>query len=131
MTKRITKVMPKKPVVPVRKRVCAYTRVSSGKDAMLHSLSAQVSYYSSYIRKNPEWEYAGVYTDEALTGTKGNRQEFQRMLRDCRDGKIDMIITKSVSRFARNIVDCISIVRQLSSLKNPVGVRFETEGIFT
>ena len=79
VTKRITKVMPKKPVVPVRKRVCAYTRVSSGKDAMLHSLSAQVSYYSSYIRKNPEWEYAGVYTDEALTGTKGNRQEFQRV----------------------------------------------------
>ena len=68
MTKRITKVMPKKSIVPARKRVCAYTRVSSGKDAMLHSLSAQVSYYSSYIRKNPEWEYAGVYT-EMLTTT--------------------------------------------------------------
>jgi DNA invertase Pin-like site-specific DNA recombinase len=103
--------MPKKPVVPVRKRVCAYTRVSSGKDAMLHSLSAQVSYYSSYIRKNPEWEYVGVYTDEALTGTKGNRQEFQRMLQDCRNGKIDMIITKSISRFARNTVTLLETVR--------------------
>ena len=127
MTKRITKVMPKKPVVPARKRICAYTRVSSGKDAMLHSLSAQVSYYSSYIRKNPEWEYAGVYTDEALTGTKGNRQEFQRMLRDCRDGKIDMIITKSISRFARNTVTLLETVRELKALG--VDVYFEEQNI--
>ena len=77
MTKRITKVMPKKSIVPVRKRVCAYTRVSSGKDAMLHSLAAQVSYYSDLIQRNPEWEYAGVYADTGLTGTKENRPEFQ------------------------------------------------------
>ena len=127
MIKRITKVMPKKPIVPARKRVCAYTRVSSGKAAMLHSLSAQVSYYSSYIRKNPEWEYAGVYTDEALTGTKGNRQEFQWMLRDCRDGKIDMIITKSISRFARNTVTLLETVRELKALG--VDVYFEEQNI--
>ena len=79
MAKIIRKVTPKKPPVMKHKRVAAYARVSSGKDAMLHSLSAQVSYYSTLIQKEPEWEYVGVYTDEAVTGTKGNRSEFQRM----------------------------------------------------
>lgn len=85
-----------------RKKVAAYVRVSSGKDAMLHSLSAQISYYNDYIQKKPEWEFIGIYADEAMTGTKDNRKEFQRMLEDARDGKIDLIITKSISRLARN-----------------------------
>ena len=78
------------------KRVAAYARVSCGKDAMLHSLSAQVSYYSGLIQKTPGWEYAGVYADEAVSGTKNSRGEFQKMLAECRAGNIDLIITKSI-----------------------------------
>ena len=104
MTRKIQKVMRSKPPTWVRMRVCAYARVSSKKESMLHSLSTQVSYYSGYIQKNPNWEYAGVYVDEAITGTKDNRDDFQRMVADCRAGKIDMVITKSISRFARNTV---------------------------
>ena len=94
---------------------------------MLHSLAAQVSYYSSLIQSHPGWRYAGVYADEALTGTKDTREEFQRLLRDCRAGKIQMVITKSISRFARNTTDCIRLVRELSALG--VAVRFEKEHI--
>lgn len=77
------------------KKVAAYARVSCGKDTMLHSMSAQVSNYSELIQSTPGWQYAGVYADEALSGTK-TRGNFQQMIRDCRDGKIDMIITKSI-----------------------------------
>lgn len=87
------------PQMPKALRVAAYARVSSGKDAMLHSLAAQVEHYSSYIRHHPGWEYVGVYADEAKTGTRDSREQFQRMLTDCRAGKIDRIITKSISRF--------------------------------
>ena len=90
--------------IPRLERVAAYCRVSSGKDAMLHSLSAQVSHYSELIQRRLGWAYAGVYADEALTGTKDNRPEFQRLLADCRAGRIDRVLTKSVSRFARNTV---------------------------
>src|SRR5690554_7985979 len=90
----IKRVEPRVPQIPVRKRVAAYARVSSGKDAMLHSLSAQVSYYSDYIQRHGEWEYVGVYADEAFTGTKEDRPEFQRLINDCRDGKIDMVIDR-------------------------------------
>lgn len=114
-------------IFPKRKRVAAYTRVSSGKEAMLHSLSAQVSYYSEIIQNNPQWEYAGVYIDEAMTGTKDLRAEFQRMIADCKAGKIDMIITKSVSRFARNTVTMLEIVRELKTIG--VDVFFEKENI--
>jgi hypothetical protein len=76
--------------------VAAYARVSCGKEAMLHSLSAQVSYYSQLIQSTPGWVYAGVYADEALTGTKQDRPEFQRLLADCRAGKIDLILTNAV-----------------------------------
>jgi len=110
-----------------KKRVAAYARVSSGKDAMLHSLSAQISYYSSFIQKHIEWEFAGVYADEAITGTKDERPEFQRMLDDCRMGRIDMIITKSISRFARNTVTLLETVRELKELN--VDVYFEKENI--
>lgn len=110
MQKRITKLtFPKIPTA--KKKVAAYARVSSGKDAMLHSFSAQVSYYSSLIQAHNDWEYVGVYADEAITGTKENCKNFQRLLEDCRDGKIDMIITKSISTFARNTVALLETVR--------------------
>lgn len=110
-------------------RVAAYARVSSGKDAMIHSLSAQVSYYSSLIQNHKGWMYCGVYADEALTGTKDNRESFQRMLMDCRAGKIDMVITKSISRFARNTVTLLETVRELKLLD--VNVYFEEQNIYT
>ena len=113
---------------PKRKRVAAYARVSSGKDAMLHSLSAQVSYYSDYIQKHG-WEYAGVYADEALTGTKDNRENFQRLLAECRKGTVQMVITKSISRFARNTVTLLETVRELKALG--VDVYFEEQNIHT
>ena len=74
------------PKIEKKLNVAAYARVSNGKDAMLHSLSAQVSHYSSFIQSNDDWEYVGVYSDEAFTGTKDNREEFQKMLEDCRAG---------------------------------------------
>lgn len=115
------------PLFPMRQRVVAYARVSSGKEAMLQSLAAQVSYYSGLIQQRPDWEYAGVYADEAMTGTKDRRPEFQRMLTDCRDGKVDMIITKSISRFARNTVTLLETVREIKLLG--VDVYFEEQNI--
>ena len=114
--------------VPKKKRVVAYCRVSTDKDAMLHSLSAQISYYSDYIQKHG-WEYAGVYADEALTGTKDNRENFQRLLSECRKGTVQMVITKSISRFARNTVTLLQTVRELKSLG--VDVYFEEQNIHT
>ena len=113
---------------PKKKRVAAYARVSSGKDAMLHSLSAQVSYYSDYIQSNG-WEYAGVYADEAITGTKDKRDGFQKLLTECRKGNVDMVITKSISRFARNTVTLLETVRELKELG--VDVYFEEQNIHT
>ena len=115
------------PVQPKAKRVAAYARVSSGKDAMLHSLSAQVSYYSSLIQNHSGWLYCGVYADEALTGTKENRAEFQKLLSECRAGNIDLVITKSISRFARNTVVLLQTVRELKSMG--VDVYFEEQNI--
>lgn len=112
-----------------KKRVAAYARVSSGKDAMLHSLSAQISHYSEFIQSNSEWLYAGVYADEAKTGTKDARENFQRLIADCQAGKIDMVITKSISRFARNTVTLLQTVRELKSLG--VDVYFEEQNIHT
>lgn len=117
------------PQMPKPMRVAAYARVSSGKDAMLHSLAAQVEYYSGYIRRHPGWEYVGVYADEAKTGTKDSRENFQRLLTDCRAGKIDRVITKSISRFARNTVTLLETVRELKELG--VGVLFEEQSIDT
>ena len=127
MERIIRKISPSATMFPKKKRVAAYARVSSCKDAMLHSLSAQVSYYSNYIQKHKEWQYVGVYADEAITGTKDNRAEFQRLLADCRAGLIDMIITKSISRFARNTVTMLETVRELKDLN--VDVFFEKENI--
>ena len=124
----IEKIEPSKKL-PKLKNVAAYARVSSAKDAMKHSLAAQVGYYSGMIQKNPKWMYAGVYADEAITGTKGSRAEFQRMITDCRTGKIDMIITKSIARFARNTVTLLETVRELKALG--IGVYFEEQNMNT
>lgn len=125
----IRQIMPIKAPEIKAVRVAAYARVSSGKDAMLHSLSTQVSYFSEYIQSHPGWQFAGVYADEAKSGTKDNRPEFQRMIQDCRNGKIDMIITKAVSRFARNTVTLLETTRELKALG--VAVFFQKEGIYS
>ncbi len=113
--------------LPKLKKVAAYARVSCGKDEMIHSLSAQVSYYSQMIQNHPGWEYAGVYSDKAYTGTKSARPDFERLLQDCKVGKIDMVITKSISRFARNTLDTLTITRELKGLG--IDVYFERERI--
>jgi len=128
MAEKITKIAAK-PALISKKRVCAYARVSSGKDAMLHSLSAQVSYYSKYIQGHPDWIYSGVYADEALSGTKDERPNFQRMIADAKEGKIDIILVKSVSRFARNTVTLLEATRELK--ESGVDVYFEEQRIHT
>ena len=125
----VRQVMPFKAPESKEIRVAAYARVSSGKDAMLHSLSVQVSYFSEYIQNHPGWQFAGVYADEAKTGTKDDRPEFQRMIQDCRDGKVDMILTKAVSRFARNTVTLLETTRALKALG--IAVFFQKEGIYS
>lgn len=128
MPRNITRV-PQLPRLEQKKRVAAYARVSSGKDAMLHSLSAQVSYYSDFIQSRNDWLYVGVYADEATTGTKDNRNGFQGLIADCRAGKVDMVITKSISRFARNTVTLLQIVREFKALG--VDIFFEEQNIHT
>ena len=125
--RKVSKIKPSLPVMPSRKRVAAYARVSEEKGRTMHSLSAQVSHYSNFIQKNREWEYAGVYADEGLTGTTDNREAFRRLLADCEAGKIDIVLTKSISRFARNTVDLLETVRHLRDLG--IEVRFEKENI--
>ncbi len=125
--KRTIRKVPQTISMERKKRVCAYARVSSGKDAMLHSLSAQISSYSRRIQSHTEWQFAGVYVDEAKTGTKDSRENFQRMLDDCRNGQIDLVITKSISRFARNTVTLLQTVRELKTFG--VDVFFEEQNI--
>ena len=111
-------------------RVAAYCRVSTGSDEQLVSLQAQKSHYEAYIKANPEWEYVGLYYDEGISGTKKeNRTELLRMLSDCENKKIDLIITKSISRFARNTTDCLEMVRKLLDLG--IYIYFEKENINT
>lgn len=127
MGRKIEQVHFSRPAVPTLKNVAAYARVSTAKDAMLHSLSAQVSYYSELIQQEPGWRFCGVYADEALTGTRDNREEFQRLLEACRAGQVDMIITKSISRFSRNTITLLETVRELKQLG--VDVYFEEQNI--
>ena len=122
----ITKLAPL-PQITRRKRTAAYARVSAGKDSMRHSLSAQISYYSALIQRHIEWEFVGVYADDPVSGTKDNRAEFQRLLTDCRAGKIDLIITKSITRFARNTLTTLETVRELKNLG--IDIFFEKENI--
>jgi len=113
-------------------RVAAYCRVSTDQEAQAGSYELQVQYYTDLIHKNPAWEFVDIYADEGISGTNiMHRKEFQRMIADCVAGKIDLIITKSISRFARNTLDCLSHARQLKQLTPPVAIFFENEGINT
>lgn len=113
-----------------RLRVAAYVRVSSDSEDQENSFAAQVRAYTELIASKPEWELADIYADEGITGTRVNkREDFLRLMRDCRKGRIDRVITKSISRFARNSIDCLKAVRELRSLG--VGVYFEKENINT
>lgn len=113
-----------------RLKVCGYARVSTGSQAQATSYTAQVEYYTEKIESNPLWEFAGVYADEGISGTNvKHRDEFQMMISDCEDGNIDLILTKSITRFARNTVECIQTIRKLKEIG--VGIYFEKENINT
>jgi DNA invertase Pin-like site-specific DNA recombinase len=111
-------------------RVAAYCRVSTDSDEQLVSLETQMKHYESYIKANPDWEFVGLYYDEGITGTKKEkRPELLRMISDCENKKIDFIVTKSISRFARNTTDCLELVRKLIDLG--IFIYFEKENINT
>lgn len=113
-----------------KKRVAAYCRVSTDSEEQLNSYEAQKSYYTQKIEDSPDWEMAGIYADEGISGTSmKKRTEFKKMITACKRGHIDLIITKSLSRFARNTVDCLETVRLLKA--NGIGVYFEKENINT
>ena len=115
---------------PKRLRVAAYARVSSDSEDQLNSLSVQVDYYTHLIQENPNWDFAGIYADEGITGTSTkHREQFNRLLDDCRAGLIDRVLVKSASRFARNTADALASVREMKSLG--VTVVFEKEGFDT
>lgn len=129
-------VIPANPLVaqnrtfPRQLRAAAYCRVSTDQEEQLTSYEAQVAYYTDKIMSNPEWTLAGIFADEGITGTSvKKRTNFLRMIRLCRKGKIDIILTKSISRFARNTVDCLNYIRELKELG--IAVIFENENINT
>lgn len=110
------------------KRVAAYCRVSTDEDAQATSFELQVQHYTEYIGAHDNWILAGIYADEGISGTQvKHREQFRKMIEDCEAGNIDMIITKSISRFARNTVDCLTTIRKLKALKSPVEIYFEKE----
>lgn len=116
--------------IPKKRRVAAYARVSTDHEEQLTSYEAQVDYYTNYIQGRNDWIFAGVYTDEGITGTNTKRREgFKSMVADALAGKFDLIVTKSVSRFARNTVDSLTTIRQLK--ENSIEVYFEKENIWT
>ena len=111
-------------------RVAAYCRVSTDTDEQATSYEAQIEHYTEYINKNPGWELAGIYADDGISGTNTKKRgEFNRLIDDCMAGQIDMVFTKSISRFARNTLDCLKYIRQLKE-KN-IAVFFEKEAINT
>lgn len=113
-----------------KQRVAAYCRVSTDSEEQLNSYAAQMSYYTQKIEENPDWEMAGVFADEGITGTSmKKREDFNRMIAACKRGRIDMILTKSASRFARNTVDCLKVIRELKA--RGIAVIFEKENINT
>ena len=113
-----------------KRRVAGYARVSTDSDKQFTSYEAQVDYYTRYIQNNPEWEFVAVYTDEGISATNTrHRDGFNQMISDALAGKIDLIVTKSVSRFARNTVDSLSTIRKLK--ENHIEVYFEKENIWT
>lgn len=113
-----------------RLRVAAYCRVSTEQEQQQNSYEAQVTYYTQYIQNNPNWKFAGIFADDGKTGANTeHRDDFQRLLEECRKGNIDLIMTKSVARFARNTVDSIVTIRELKAMG--IAVYFETEHINT
>ena len=113
-----------------KRRTAAYARVSTDSEEQLTSYSAQVDYYTNYIKSRDDWEFVSVYTDEGITGTNTKHREgFKRMVADALAGKIDLIVTKSVSRFARNTVDSLTTIRKLKD--KGVEAYFEKENIWT
>lgn len=113
-------------------RVAVYARVSTDDPNQTTSYELQRNYYEDMVRKHSNWELARIYADEGISGTSLlHRESFIEMIEDCENGKIDLVITKSVSRFARNVEDCIHYSRKLKSLNPPIGILFETEGIYT
>ncbi|WP_294469538.1 recombinase family protein [uncultured Ruminococcus sp.] len=111
-------------------RVAAYARVSTDETEQLNSFGVQIAYYTDYIGSRPDWQMIGIFADEGISGTQTeNRTQFNRMIELCRKGKIDLILCKSISRFARNTVDCLDYVRELKRLN--VAVQFEKENINT
>ena len=128
--KTVRKIEQNQSVQCSRLRVAAYCRVSTDYDAQLESLETQKSHYENYIRLQDNWELAGIYFDEGISGTRSDsRPELQRLMADCRAGKIDYILTKSISRFSRNTTDCIDLVRSLLRLNIPI--YFEKENLNT
>ena len=129
-------IMPKKKLYAYQDspkvRVAAYCRVSTAEEAQVGSFEMQVQHFKSVIENNPNYELVKIYTDEGISGTSvGKRKGFQEMIEDACAGKIDLILTKSISRFGRNIVDILTTLRMLSDLSPPVAVSFESEGINT
>lgn len=131
--KTVTLIEPKKSFVVDKKkhkqkRVAAYCRVSTDSEEQLTSYTNQMRVYTEMINSNKEWEFAGLYADEGISGTKADkRPQFKKMIDDCHKGKIDYIITKSVSRFARNTVECLKYVRILKA--KGIGIYFEEQKI--
>ena len=114
------------------KLVGAYVRVSTDDPRQTTSYELQKNHYEDLVTHHPGWKLAGIYADEGISGTSlQHRDAFLRMIEDCKHGKLNLIVTKSVSRFARNVVDCIKYVRELKALPSPVGVFFEAESIYT
>ena len=117
-------------ITPVKRKVAAYARVSTDTEEQISSYEAQVDYYTRYIKSKHDWEFVNVYTDEGITATNTKKRDgFKRMIQDALDGKIDLIVTKSVSRFARNTVDTLTTVRKLK--EKGIELYFEKEGIYT
>ena len=114
------------------KRVAVYARVSTDDPRQTSSYELQKNHYTDLVNRREDWELVDIYADEGISGTSlKHRDSFIRMIADCKAGKIDLIVTKSVSRFARNVLDCIGYVRQLAAMSPPIGVFFETENIYT
>ena len=128
------------PAVPVEnifsgtatKRVAVYARVSTDDPNQTSSYELQKNHYTDMIKRYPNWSLVDIYADEGISGTSlQHRDSFMRMMNDCNNGKIDLIVTKSVSRFARNIVDCIDYVRKLKNMNPPISIFFESENLHT
>lgn len=116
----------------IPQRVAIYVRVSTDDVRQTTSYELQKKYYEDFVRRHPNWSLVKIYADEGISGTSlKHRDAFNEMIEHCRAGKIDLIITKSVSRFARNVMITIGMARELAQMKSPVGIFFESEAIFS